>query len=72
MENTKSMAQKFREMAAKVSGNDLWVNLLANGGQTRTMAEKGIVTKSMNAPLSSSRSITFTDGSIYSHPHWQM
>ena len=66
-----SMAQRMRRLAedAGASGEAVWVFLQEPRNQLTTL---GICVDARIRAIGGTRSVRFTDGSYYAHPHWSM
>ncbi len=69
--DTKSMAQKYRAYVEEAGANGYaaWEYIKA---PRQSLNDLGIIIKRLIHPAGGQRSVEFTDGSYYSHPHWQM
>lgn len=66
-----SMSQRMKQLVeeAGASGENVWVFLAEPRNQLKAL---GIVVSARMNSLQGMRSVRFTDGSYYAHPHWSM
>lgn len=66
-----SMSQRMKQLVeeAGASGENVWVFLQEPRNQLTTL---GICVDARIRALDGTRSVRFTDGSYYAHPHWSM
>ena len=66
-----SMSQRTRQLVeeAGASGENVWVFLAEPRNQLKAL---GICVAARIHTLGGTRSVRFTDGSYYAHPHWSM